>query len=115
MNKPGMSKLVGIKVIHTIIWFFFNVILFYLAYAVIVNKIDQSVWIGVGLIILEGLVLLIFKNNCPLTIIARQYSDSTKDNFDIYLPEWLARNNKLIYTIFFFIIVCGIIYRTLYK
>ena len=107
------SNLIRIKIIHTIIWLFFNVVLFYMAYAVIVNKIDKLVWIGVALILLEGIVLLIFSKMCPLTIIARKYSNSTKDNFDIYLPNWLARNNKLIYTTFFLIIVCGIIYRIL--
>ena len=108
-----MPKLTTIKIVHTIIWLFFNVLLFYLAYAVIFDKIDEFVWIGIGLIILEGIVLLMFKNICPLTIIARKYSDSTKDNFDIYLPNWLAKNNKLIYTSFFIIIIIGLIYRLL--
>jgi hypothetical protein len=48
---------------------------------------------------------------CPLTLVARQYSDSTKDNFDIYLPNWLAKYNKLIYTTIFILIVVGVIYR----
>jgi hypothetical protein len=38
---------------------------------------------------------------CPLTVIARKYSDSTKANFDIFLPNWLAKYNKLIYTSIF--------------
>lgn len=106
-----MSKLTLIKILHTLIWLFFNVVLFYMAYAVFVDKIDKFVWMGIGLIVLEGIVLLIFKKVCPLTIIARKYSDSTKDNFDIYLPNWLAKYNKLIYTTFFVIIICGLIYR----
>ena len=108
-----MSQLTLIKIIHTMVWIFFNVVLFYMAYAVIVNKIDRLVWIGVALIVLEGVVLLIFSKMCPLTIIARKYSDSTKNNFDIYLPDWLAKYNKLIYTTFFIIIVVGIFYRIL--
>ncbi len=107
------SNLRIIKIIHTIIWLFFNVVLFYMAYAVIVNKIDKYVWIGIALIIGEGFVLLAFKKMCPLTIMARKYSDSNKDNFDIYIPNWLAKYNKLIYTSFFMLIVCGIIYRIL--
>lgn len=107
------KRLTSFKIIHTIIWGFFNVILFYMAYAVIVNKIDKFVWIGVALILFEGIVLLAFKKMCPLTIIARKYSRSTKDNFDIYLPNWLAKYNKQIYTTFFIIIVCGIFYRIL--
>ncbi len=107
------SNLTAIKIVHTLIWIFFNVVLFYMAYAVIVNKIDLSVWIGIALILIEGVVLLMFKRMCPLTIMARRYSDSEKDNFDIYLPNWLAKYNKLIYTTFFILIIGGIIYRML--
>lgn len=108
-----MNMLVIIKLVHTAIWIFFNVVLFYLFYAVIMNKIDHWVWIGIGLILLEGLVLAAFKTMCPITLIARRYSDSTKDNFDIYLPNWLARNNKLIYTSFFIFILLLLFYRLL--
>ena len=34
---------------------------------------------------------------CPLTAVAARYTDDRRDNFDIYLPEWLARHNKLIF------------------
>jgi hypothetical protein len=105
------SKLILIKIIHTLVWLFFNGVLFYMAYAVAVNKIDKWVWIGVALIVLEGVVLMTFNKMCPITVVARRYSDSTKDNFDIYLPNWLAKYNKLIYTTLFFFIVCGLIYR----
>lgn len=92
------SKLRSIKIAHTIVWVFFNVVIFYMLYAVIANKIDTWLWICYGLIVLEGLTLLICKLYCPLTIWARKYSDSTKENFDIYLPVWLAKYNKQIYT-----------------
>lgn len=98
--KAG-TRLIFIKIIHTLIWFFFNVVIFYLLYAVITNKIDIWVWICIGLVVLEGLVLLTFKAMCPITVVARKYSDSDKHNFDIYLPEWLAKYNKEIYTTIF--------------
>ena len=91
-------KLILIKSIHTIIWVFFNVVIFYLLFAVIANRIDKWVWICLGLILLEGIILLLFKNLCPITVVARRYSQSGKANFDIYLPDWLARHNKKIYT-----------------
>ncbi|WP_194974699.1 hypothetical protein [Aquiflexum lacus] len=105
------SKLVWIKILHTVIWLFFNVVIFYLLYAVIVNKIDKWVWICLGLIVLEGLVLLLFKSICPVTLIARKYSDSQAHNFDIYLPNWLAKNNKMIYTTIVIIAVLILIYQ----
>lgn len=107
------SKLVLIKLIHTIIWIFFNVVIFYMFYEVITNKIDMWMWICLSFVILEGIVLLIFKKQCPITIIARKYSSSEKDNFDIYLPNWLAKYNKLIYTIFVAIILIILIFRLL--
>lgn len=93
-----MNKLALIKLIHTFVWVFFNVVIFYLFYAVAIGKIDRWVWICLGLIGLETIILLMFRMICPLTVMARKYSDSTKDNFDIYLPNWLARYNKLIYS-----------------
>jgi hypothetical protein len=105
------KKLFLIKSIHTLIWLFFNVVIFYLLYAVIINKIDQWVWVCIGLVVAEGLVLALFKMFCPLTIIARKYSNSTKDNFDVFLPNWLAKYNKLIYTSIFGIAIIILIYR----
>ncbi|MCB0632840.1 MAG: hypothetical protein KDD15_24045, partial [Lewinella sp.] len=61
----------------------------------------------------EGVVLLIFRMFCPLTLIARKYSDSTKDNFDIYLPNWLARHNKLIFTSIFIFGIVLVLVRVL--
>lgn len=106
-------KLYILRIIHTIIWLFFNVVIFYLYYAVITNKIDK--WICIGLILMEGVVLLLFKKFCPITLIARKYSNSTKDNFDIFLPNWLAKYNKLIYTSLFIIAVLILIYRLVFN
>jgi len=94
-----------------LIWIFFNGVIFYLLYAVIVNQIDRWVWICLGLIALEGLVLVVFKNVCPITVIARKYSQSAQDNFDIYLPNWLAKYNKLIYSILVLIAIVILICR----
>ncbi|HQW43720.1 MAG: hypothetical protein IPF69_17780 [Chitinophagaceae bacterium] len=107
------SRLILIKVIHTIIWVFFNVVIFYMLYAVLTNKLDKWLWIGYGLFVLEGIILLLFKFYCPLTIMARKYSDSSKANFDIYLPNWLAKYNKLIYTSILVVIIIITIYQLL--
>lgn len=106
-----MTKLTAIKIIHTLIWIFFNVVLAYLYYAVISNKIDRYVWIGLSLFVLEGVVLLIFNKQCPLTIVARRYSNSNQHNFDIYLPNWLAKYNKLIYTSLLVVVIFMLLYR----
>lgn len=105
------NKLILIKTSHFLIWIFFNVVLFYLAFAVIVNKIDKYVWIGIGCFAIEWIVLISFKWQCPFTIFARKYSNSAKENFDIYLPNWLAKYNKPIYITLFVLIMFGLIFR----
>jgi len=106
-----MSRLTLIKLVHTLVWLFFNVVIFYLFYAVVAGKIDKWVWICLSLIALETVILVLFKMMCPLTVMARKYSDSTKDNFDIYLPVWLARYNKLIYTVIVAIIIIILFFK----
>jgi hypothetical protein len=91
-------KLLSIKVVHTVIWLFFVVVIGYILYAGIFNSVDVRVWIAIGLILFEGLVLLLNDGKCPLTPLAARYTDHIDDNFDIFLPKWLARNNKLIFT-----------------
>jgi hypothetical protein len=105
------AKLNIVKAIHTFIWIFFNVVIFYLLYAVITNKIDRWAWICLWLILLECFTLVLFRMMCPLTLIARRYSNSQKDNFDIFLPNWLAKYNKMIYGFILFVTIILLIYR----
>jgi len=110
-----LSRLTFLKLLHTLVWVFYNIVIFYFLYAVIMNRIDRWVWICLGLIVLEGLILLAFKSLCPITVVARRYSDSDKANFDIYLPNWLAKYNKVIYTTIVLIGVVILFYRLLFS
>ena len=109
MNKE--NKLLVIKLIHTIIWIFFVMVIFYVLYSGVFDQITTLTWIGIGLVIGEGIVLMIFNKFCPLTLIARKYSDSQKDNFDISLPNWRAKYNKLIFTSIFLLGVILVLFR----
>jgi hypothetical protein len=82
-------------------------------YAVIINKIDFLVWTCIGFLVLEGIVLWVFKSICPVTLWARKYSNSQQPNFDIFLPNWLAKYNKTIYTTIVVIALIILIYRIL--
>lgn len=86
---------------HTFIWCLFVSVIMYVLWSGLTGNVSAYSWIAVALVVGEGLVLLMFKGRCPLTILARKYSDSEKDNFDIYLPNWLAKYNKVIFGILF--------------
>jgi hypothetical protein len=83
--------------------------------AVIIKKFDWWLWAGYSIIILEAITLLIFNCSCPLTLVAHKYSNSQKDNFDIYLPNWLAKYNKVIYTVIAGFVLVITIYQLLAK
>lgn len=102
-----------IKLVHTLIWLFFVFVIFYIVYSGVTGRITVFTWISIGLVIGEGIVLFIFGMFCPLTVLARKYSDSEKDNFDIYLPNWLAKYNKLIFTTIFGIGVILVLWRVI--
>ncbi len=105
--------LLAIKLLHTLVWAFFVIIIFYVVYSGLSNQVTIYTWIAIGLVVLEGITLAVFKMFCPLTLIARKYSDSKKDNFDIFLPNWLAKYNKIIFTSIFMFGLIMVLFRTL--
>jgi hypothetical protein len=96
-------KLKQIKLLHTVIWAIM---------AASIVAVPWAAWFGAfrlafGLTLLvlgECAVLAVNGGRCPLTDIAACYTEERADNFDIYLPLWLARHNK---RIFGFLFVAG--------
>ena len=52
---------------------------------------------GANIRVVEVVVLALNKWRCPLTALAARYTTDRRANFDIYLPEWLAKHNKVIF------------------
>lgn len=111
MNNKAQRYLLLIKLLHTLIWLVLGTTVLYVLYSGITGRITIYSWWAVAAIIIEGLVLLLFKGSCPLTVMARKYSTSSKYNFDIFLPEWLAQYNKQIFTTLFVIGVVLMVMR----
>ena len=87
----------------------------YVLYCGLADDINWYTWIAIGLVVAEALVLLVFSGRCPLTILARNYSDSDRDNFDIFLPNWLARYNKVIFSTVYVVGLIVVGYRLLHR
>lgn len=90
------QNLRAIKLVHTIIWAFFAGCIVAIPFAALAGKFTAA-FVLIGVVMLEVLVILFNSWACPLTAVAAQYTDDRRDNFDIYLPEWLARHNKSIF------------------
>jgi len=106
------KKLFVIKFIHTAIWGVMAAAILYILYVGIFNKVGILVWYCIGLILVEGMVLLICKWKCPLTILGYRYTNNRDAGFDIFLPVWLAKNNKIIFSILFSIGLILVLWRT---
>ena len=95
MWRPTLT-LRTVKVVHTVAWAFF---------AGSIVALPVVAWRGafavaavlIGIVLVEVLILAVNGMRCPLTAVAARFTDDRRDNFDIYLPLWLARHNKLIF------------------
>ena len=108
MNTPLTieSTLNAIKMVHTVVW---------AAFVSCILAIWLFAWqakfyyatLSIGIVCVEALVLILNRWRCPLTSVAARYTGDRNANFDIYLPEWLARETKLIFGTLY---VAGIIF-----
>ena len=85
-----------VKILHTVIWAVFAGSIMVLPWAGITRRFRLAA-ILTALILFECGVLAVNHGRCPLTDLARHYTSDPTDNFDIYLPNWLARHNKTIF------------------
>ncbi len=85
-----------VKIVHTIVWAFFAASIVLIPVLGSVGYFKGAL-IFIAVVLVEVLVLVLNGWRCPLTGVAARYTDDRRDNFDIYLPEWLARSNKLVF------------------
>jgi hypothetical protein len=96
MTDAAARRLRAIRVLHTAVWAVF---------AGCIVAIPVLAWQGrsgvaavlAALVLGEVVVLWLNRWSCPLTAVAARYTGDRSANFDIYLPEWLARYNKQIF------------------
>ena len=88
--------LLAIKVVHTIVWVFFVVCILAVPSMTARGEFRLALLFA-GIVFVEVVVLMVNRWSCPLTPMAARYTQDRRDNFDIFLPEWLARHNKVIF------------------
>lgn len=90
------TRLMVIKAVHTVVWAFFAGCILAIPVAAWLTAYRAAAWLAFAVLI-EVLVLVLNRLQCPLTSMAARYTVDRRDNFDIYLPLWLARYNKIIF------------------
>jgi len=94
--REGATILVCIKLLHTVIWLFFASCIVALPIAGWRQRFRWAAGLS-ALVLVECLVLAVNHFRCPLTGLAARYTEERAANFDIYLPEWLARHNQSLF------------------
>ena len=92
--------LTAIRFFHTVIW---AILAGSIVALPVVGVLRRFRWAAIltGLVVLECMVLAVNGGRCPLSDLAARFTDSHADNFDIYLPNWLAQYNKVIFGVLF--------------
>jgi hypothetical protein len=91
-----MGTLRAVKVVHTVVWAFFAGCILLTPWFAWRGELGRAELL-IALTCVEVAVLAANHMRCPLTDVAARYTPERRDNFDIYLPLWLARYNKVIF------------------
>jgi hypothetical protein len=105
-DAGAMDALRRIKILHTAVWAFFAACILAIPVAATLGALRPAL-VLIGIVAFEVVVLVANRFTCPLTHVAARYTPDRHDNFDIYLPLWLARHNQLIFGTLY---AAGIVY-----
>jgi len=95
-TAENAAALRTVKLLHTVAWAFFAGCILLVPLAAWQRRFDVAL-VLIMIVTVEVAVLVWNRFKCPLTDVAARYTDDRRDNFDIYLPLWLARYNKHIF------------------
>jgi hypothetical protein len=79
-----------IKLVHTVIFWILSACVLYAVYSGVAGRITAWTWIAVGLLLVESVVLALFRWTCPLTILAERQGAVQGSVADLFLPKWFA-------------------------
>ena len=96
MKETSARTLIAIKLLHTAVWFVFAGSIVAIPIAGALRQFRCAAVLS-GLVLIECGVLFVNHGRCPLTDLAARHTAERADNFDIYLPLWVARHNKTLF------------------
>ncbi|PWB70283.1 MAG: hypothetical protein C3F15_14045 [Holophagae bacterium] len=101
--------LLAVKAVHTIVWAFFVLCIAAIPVLTWRGSFVGAAWFA-GIVFVEVMVIVLNRRRCPLTPLAARYTADRRANFDIFLPEWLARHNQTMFGVLYF---AGVVYLVL--
>ena len=96
MANETARRLRAVRLLHTAVWAVFAGCIVAIPVLAWQSRFGVAAVLA-GVVLVEVVVLWLNGWRCPLTDVAARYTEERRANFDIYLPEWLARYNKQIF------------------
>lgn len=84
--------IVAIKSLHTAVLVVMSGSVGFVLYSGVTGQRGNLLWVAIGLIAFEGVVLLLNGVRCPLTTLAKRLGDETGDD---YLSGWLFERSAI--------------------
>jgi hypothetical protein len=104
--------LIAIKLLHTVVWALLAGCILALPVVAWKHRFGAAALLTL-IIVVECGILALNGGRCPLTDLAARFTSARADNFDIYLPLWLARHNKTIFGTLFVVSEVFVVWRWL--
>jgi hypothetical protein len=95
--------------VHSVVWAVFAGCIIAIPIFAVMQRVRVAA-VLIAVVFQEVVVLAVNGGRCPLTDVAGRYTEDRRDNFDIYLPLWIARHNKVIFGILY---VGGILFTVI--
>ena len=83
-------SLLEIKVVHTVAFFVLSGCVLMVLYSGASGRVTTWTWVGISLILAEGIALASCGGRCPLTVLAERRGAIQPGVADIFLPRWFA-------------------------
>jgi len=90
-SRPRPALLVGVKVVHTLVWLSIESCVGYLLWSGSTRRTDRRAAIAGAVVAGEILIFVANGFRCPLTAVAASLGDGRGSVTDIFLPAWFAR------------------------
>lgn len=90
------TALTLVKLLHTLVWIALAGCVLVIPVCAVRGRLRLAALLS-AIVVVEIGVLAGNQLRCPLTDLAARYTADRGDNFDIYLPLWLAHCNKQIF------------------
>jgi len=95
------NKLFLVKSVHILLFIFMTLCVIYILFSSITKTYHWTLFIAIGAVLIEGIILMLNHWQCPLTNLAKKHGDEKGSVTDIFFPAWFVPHVFKTYAVLF--------------